>query len=306
MSYIGNTPADKFLTLTKQNFSTSATTSYTLDSSISSTQDIALFINNVRQSPVDAYTVSGTALTLTSATAGTDEMYCVYLGKTVGTVSPSANSVTNAMLAGSIDLTSKVTGTLPIANGGTGSTATTFTNLASNVTGNLPVANLNSGTSASSSTFWRGDGTWVAAGGENTPNFVIKQDGVTTIANVTRTKVGLDASDIDTDSGLDTTNKRWVVPADKGGTYFVTYGLAWNSGVEFGVNVNLFKNGSAVQSVWGSNGPEAYDTFTGSFIIALVPTDYLELFAKQDSGSDKNATTSDNGLQTFMAGFRLV
>jgi len=52
-----------------------------------------------------------------------------------------SGTITNAQLAGSIDLTAKVTGTLPTGNGGTGSTATTFANLTSNVTGTLPAAN---------------------------------------------------------------------------------------------------------------------------------------------------------------------
>ena len=57
-------------------------------------------------------------------------------------------TITNAQLAGGIDLTAKVTGTLPIANGGTNSTATTFVNATTNVTGALPI--VNGGTGATS------------------------------------------------------------------------------------------------------------------------------------------------------------
>ena len=122
MAYIGNQPTDNFITFATQNFSTSATSSYTLDHAVSNENEIALFINNVRQHPGSgkAYTATGTALTLSENTASTDVMYCIFLGRAIQSTVPSTNSITPSML-GTTTVTALTAGT-----GITGGTGTVY------------------------------------------------------------------------------------------------------------------------------------------------------------------------------------
>jgi hypothetical protein len=107
MSYIGKPPAEHFTSFATQTFSVSATTSYTLDHAVANENEIALFVNNVRQQPGSgkAYTASGTALTLSAATASTDTMYCIFLGRALQTVTPATNSITGDMLGTGFTIT---------------------------------------------------------------------------------------------------------------------------------------------------------------------------------------------------------
>ena len=114
MPFIGNQPALSYTSFAKQDFTTSATTSYTLDQPVANANELALFINFVRQEPTTAYTASGTSLTLTSATSASDDMYCVFLGKAIQTVNPPSGSVGTSQLADSAVTSAKLaSGVLP-------------------------------------------------------------------------------------------------------------------------------------------------------------------------------------------------
>ena len=110
MAYIGNIPAESYASFETQTFSTSATTSYTLSHAVTNENEIALFINSIRQQPGSgkSYTASGTTLTLSAATASSDTMYCVYLGRALQTVNPPNASVGADQLASSAVTTAKI------------------------------------------------------------------------------------------------------------------------------------------------------------------------------------------------------
>ena len=106
MAYIGNTPAESFASFEKQVFTiVNSQTAYTLSHSVVNENDIRLVVNNVVQEPGSgkAYTAANTTLTLSAALVnGTDEMYCVYLGRALQTVNPPAASVGNSQTAPTI------------------------------------------------------------------------------------------------------------------------------------------------------------------------------------------------------------
>ena len=121
MAYIGNKADVAFTSLLKQDLTGASGQTLTLSHAVANANDIALYINNVRQEPISAYTLSNVTVNLTGTVSGTDDIYVIYLARAVQTTVPPDGSVSTAKIADSaVDLTSKVTGVLPVANGGTG------------------------------------------------------------------------------------------------------------------------------------------------------------------------------------------
>lgn len=307
MPFIGNRPALSYIGFAKQDFTTSATTTYTLDYPVANENEIELFINNVRQEPTTAYTASGTTLTLTTATTVSDDMYAVFQGKAVQTITPPASSITNSMVASGaaiayskLNLASSITSTDLTSSVITGQTAVTVP-----ATDDVLLCYDTSATALRKITF---------ADFGNTPSFrAYLSTNMTGVALSTETKVTYQSESWDTDNAFDnTTNYRYTIPANKGGKYFFGANVTLLNSADYKVfSVLLYKNGTeeyrGSKLVFTSDtlASASYSTLNMQTIINAAASDYFEIFIEIQSASGTGTLLNGTKFNNFY-GFRLI
>jgi len=268
MPYIGKQPqVGNYIKLDA--ITTSATATYNLLSGGSAVSpqtatNCIVSLNGVIQAPTDAYTISGSTIVFSSALTASDVIdFITVLGDVLTIGTPTDGTVTNVKIANStIDLTTKVTGTLPVANGGTG-----FTTLA-------------------------------GAGLANTPAFHARMSTTQTISNNTSTKVNFNTEEFDTDSAYDTSTYRFTVPSGQTGKYFIYASIqGFMSDVPSAlqaVYLSIYKNNSEV-SFNGTdprNNNGYFFTAYSHLTLSLVATDYIEIFGYIIGTSGTNTITN--------------
>ena len=87
MGYIGNQTSNSYTSLDKQTITGDGGASYTLDHAVANEQEIEVFVNNVRQEPSVAYTVSNNTLSMAGNVEASDDFYVVFQGKAILTTS---------------------------------------------------------------------------------------------------------------------------------------------------------------------------------------------------------------------------
>ena len=291
MAYIGNTPAESYASFERQVFTiVNSQTAYTLSHAVTNENDIRLVVNNVVQEPGSgkAYTASGTSLTLSAALVnGTDEMYCVYLGRALQTVNPPAASVGNSQTAPTI-----ITGQTAETSIATDDTILIHDTSASALR-KMTRANFVSG-----------------IGGDNTPAFHIrKSSNQTGLSSGGWTKITFDDEVFDTDNAF--ASNKFTAPSD--GKYFFTAAAKINdtdgnnglvgSGMRFTINGSI---ASEVIHFMNAN-PSYAEGKTLTSVFNLTASQYVEVYAyAQDDGGGSCSITGGNDRDTFFMGFKLI
>jgi hypothetical protein len=187
--------------------------------------------------------------------------------------------------------TIKTTNIEPIATNGTvtlGSSGDTFT-VPSGVTVNMSSA------------------TQTGVGGANTPAFALHKTSDQTVGTGALTTVTWDASSIDTDSGVDLSNNKYVVPSGKGGTYFLNYFVGTEHGGRWIISIKI--NGTVkIESDKTLDNSGIYGMYNVSGIISLSAGDEITAcyYALNGSGTNIRYQNTSTAYLTKLEGYRLI
>ena len=185
MAYLGTPPQSGFITTAKQRVTSSTNNYVDLDHAISSIADVIVFVNFVKQDTTNLSLTTSTRITLGGTLVSSDIVEIHYLGKAVNTQTPSAGTVTNDMLAGSI------------ANSKLANSSITLNGSAVSLGGSATV------------------------GGDNTPAFAATMSGGMNVAEDTYHKIQFNTEVLDTDGCYDhSTNYRFTPTT--AGKYLIT------------------------------------------------------------------------------------
>ena len=155
------------------------------------------------------------------------------------------------------------------------------------------------------------DGT-IAVGdlatGINTPACqVYMSANMTSLGNDTLTKLEFDTEDFDTDSAYDTTNKKFTVPANKGGKYLINACAYVAAGVDMYTQIHIYKNGSSVAYNYNHGSASAGGSLSNNItrVITLAATDYIEFYVSTNA-TTRTVYTSNNIGRTTASIVRLI
>ena len=300
MAYLGNAPARSFISFERQVFTiVNSQTAYTLDHSVNNENDIRLVVNNIVQEPGSgkAYTASGTTLTLSAAlTNGTDEMYCVFLGRAVATNAPGAGSVGASQLASDAVTAAKLND--DIISGQTALGATP--------------ADTDEFLVSDAGTIKRVDYSYLK-GGTNTPYFMAYRNASLSISHATFTTVVYDAEDLDSGSGFNLTTGQYTVP--EAGKYFFQYVIRSTANSDTN-SVRIFTKGErtgSASTTWGNGALDFRANYGragsvgGSVIMNCAANDviYTQIYHQTvDSGNVDIEYGSSRS--TYFMGFKII
>ena len=136
-------------------------------------------------------------------------------------------------------------------------------------------------------------GATVSGAGANTPAWKMGMSSQQSLAYNTSTKINFDTSIIDTDSGVDTTNKKYTIPSGESGKYIVYCFYRTGTGTDSAsFDIFVYKNGSLLndaEDMQSFTVNQSYNTIQCTGMLDLSAGDYLEMYARQ---ADQNFTAN--------------